>query len=109
MTLEPNSPEAMLLLMLSAMHMDGKVVFKELQYYGDVARDLDIDEETFALLVARSETEPALCNRKAIDAITDTAVRRSIFTVMSTIALVDGELHTYEHTLLDRLRNHWKL
>jgi uncharacterized protein YjgD (DUF1641 family) len=109
MHIEPNSSEAMVLMMLSAMHMDGKVVFRELELYGKVAHDLGIDDETFAYLVAGAEQEPALSNRKAIEAITDPAVQRSIYALMSAIALIDGEFHTFEQILLDRLRSIWKL
>jgi uncharacterized tellurite resistance protein B-like protein len=107
MILQPNSDEAMLLLMLSAMHMDGKVVYRELDLYNALAEKLNIDDDTLADLVVKSRHEPDRYNRKAREAITDPDTRRTVFSIVSSITLIDGEFHTYEKALLERLRTCW--
>jgi len=109
MKINNNSNEAMSLLYLCAMHMDGKVRMKELDLYHDLVSKLNIEEDTAANLVVSAEKDPVHYGKLAISSITDVTLRNSIYMTMSMIALIDGEYHIYEQVLLDEIKKVWGL
>jgi hypothetical protein len=109
MEIKENSNEAMLLLMLCAMDMDDKVRYEELVLYNKLAEKLELNKDVTEELVLMSNTDSVGYCKKAKDAITDPVLRRSTFSTMSSIALIDKEFHPYERALLDSLQKSWDL
>ncbi len=109
MEIKENSSEAMLLLLLCAINMDGKVRYKELDLYQDLAKKLDLKADTIEDLVLLSDEDPAGYTKKAIEAITDLNLRKAMLISMTSIALIDEEFHPYEKTLLQSLEKSWDL
>ena len=109
MEIKENSSEAMLLLMLCAINMDGKIRYKELDLYQSLAKKLDLQESTLEDLVLLSDQDPVSYSKKAIEAITDPVLRKSMLINMTSIALIDKEFHIYEQALLDSLEKAWKV
>jgi len=104
-----NSNKAMLLLMLCAMDMDGKIRHKELVLYQKLADRLGLNKEDVEALVLLSDKDPVLYGHKAKAAITDPELRKSVFDDMSSIAVIDKEFHPYEKALLASLKKEWGL
>jgi len=109
MEIKENSSEAMLLLMLCAINMDGKVRYEELDLYQNLAQKLDLQESTLEDLVLLSDQDPVSYSKKAVAAITDPVLRKSMLINMTSIALIDKEFHIYEQTLLNSLEKAWKV
>ncbi len=109
MEIKENSSEAMLLLMLCAINMDGKIRYEELVLYNQLAEKLGLKEETIEDLVIMSDKDPLNYGKKAREAITDPVLRKSILINMTLIALIDKEFHPYERALLDSLEKSWDL
>lgn len=109
MEIKENSSEAMLLLMLCAINMDGKIRYEELVLYNQLADKLGLEKETIEDLVLLSDKDPVGYGKKAREAITDPMLRKSILINMTLIALIDKEFHTYEKVLLESLEKSWNL
>ena len=109
MHIQENSSEAILLLILCAMNMDCKVRYKELVLYQELVEELDLKKETLEELVLISDEDPLTYGKKAREAITDPALRKSVLINMTSIALIDEEFHKYEQVLLKLLKTSWKL
>jgi len=109
MQIKENSSEAMLLLMLCAMNMDGKIRYEELVLYNQLTQKLGLKEESIEELVIMSDKDPIGYGKKAREAITDPVLRKSILINMTLIALIDKEFHPYEKVLLDSLEKSWNM
>lgn len=109
MEIEENSSEAMLLLMLCAMNMDGKIRYKELELYQSLAKKLGLEEDTIEDLVLLSDKDPVTYTKKAIESITDVKLRQATLINMTSIALIDEEFHPYEKALLESLEKSWNI
>jgi uncharacterized tellurite resistance protein B-like protein len=109
MKIEENSSEAMLMLMLNAMHMDGKIRFKELDLYQTFAKKLGLKSHAIEDLVLLYDTDPVGYTKKAIEAVTDVKLRKAMLINMTSIALIDEEFHPYEKALLASLEKSWNI
>jgi len=109
MKIEENSSEAMLLLMLCAMNMDGKIRYKELDLYQNLAKKLGLEAHTIEDIVLLSDKDPVGYTKKAIESITDVTLRKAMLINMTSIALIDEEFHPYEKALLESLEKSWNI
>lgn len=109
MNIEENSSEAMLLLMLCAMNMDGKIRYKELDLYQRLSEKLGLAADTIEDLVLLSDKDPVAYTKKAIESITDKNLRKAMLITMTSIALIDEEFHPYEQVLLESLEKSWNI